>query len=244
MSITKGEITADTTGNEHRATNRDTSGPTDEEVFKVLSNSRRRYMFHFLRQREYPVSKREVSRQVAAWENGVPVEEVTPDMRKRVYIALHQTHIPQMREKGILKADPKDNDLQLTNEAKELQVYVDVVEDKGISWSEFYLGQSVIGCVVVMLTALEIGPFTFVPTLVWAAIIVGAITVASLVHVLEARRSQLGGDGPPPEIRDDDPVQGTDNISLTDLRTRLAPAAIWQRARTWLQQVGGPDSSD
>jgi len=195
--------------------------PSKDEVFHILSNKRRRYTLHCLMQREGSVTKREVSRQVAAWENEVQIEDVTPDMRKRVYISLHQTHIPKMRENGLLEPEGQGSELALTDDIQEFQVYLDIVEDEEIPWNKFYLGLAVISGSLVGLAALGVTPFDAVPEILLAAFTAGSLTVASVLHVLESKRYQLGSGQAPPELQEDaDPVEQSKAV-LRRLRASL-----------------------
>ena len=76
-----------------------------DEVYDILSNARRRFVIYFLRDRREPVELSELSDRVAAWENDVPVEELTDQQVKRVYVSLYQTHIPKLEDTGIVEYD-------------------------------------------------------------------------------------------------------------------------------------------
>ncbi|MEF8776484.1 MAG: hypothetical protein V5A43_08285 [Haloarculaceae archaeon] len=76
-----------------------------DAVFDILSNGRRRYALSYLLAAGEPVTVRNLSRDIAAWENGVEPAEVTPRQRKRVYTALHQTHLLRLDEFGVVEYD-------------------------------------------------------------------------------------------------------------------------------------------
>lgn len=171
---------------------------TRDYVFHILSNNRRRYVLHSLLQGDGSASKRELSRQLAAWENDIPIEEVTPDMRKPMYIALHQTHLPKMADAGLVRMDR--GDVRLTENAEDLQVFVNALEGADPPWNKIYLGIGAVSCVIVTSGLLGLPPYTFVPSLLWVALIVGALVATSLLHTVVDRRSELGSDGPPPKL--------------------------------------------
>lgn len=55
-----------------------------------------------------------MSEQIAAWENNEAIEEVTADERRRVYVSLHQTHLPRMDEAGVLQYENSRDTIELT----------------------------------------------------------------------------------------------------------------------------------
>lgn len=81
---------------EKEATNNDADEPSRDEVFKALSNRRRRNVITYLKQHDDDARVRDISEQLAAWENDVEIPEVTYKQRKRVYTALHQSHLPKL----------------------------------------------------------------------------------------------------------------------------------------------------
>lgn len=75
-------------------------------VFHLLQNSRRRAILRYLIERDEDVlSMREVSEQVAAWENDTTVAGLSSDARQRVYIALYQSHLPKLHDSGVIEYD-------------------------------------------------------------------------------------------------------------------------------------------
>ena len=89
-----------------------------DEVFDIPSNQRRRHALHFLKQRNGDGAElRELSAQVAAWENGKPAEGVTSDERRRVYTSLQQFHLPKLDRNGIVEYDDRRGSVELAEEA-------------------------------------------------------------------------------------------------------------------------------
>ena len=78
---------------------------TEEEVFKLLSNSRRRYVIHALKNRQAPVGMVELSIQVTAWERDLDPLAVKYEHRRNVYSTLQRTHIPKLEQAGIVTVD-------------------------------------------------------------------------------------------------------------------------------------------
>lgn len=75
-----------------------------DEFFTILSNSRRRTLFRYMdiRSDEAPFKLGEVSEVVAAHENDKEPKDLTSSERKRVYVALYQSHLPDIDKKGLI----------------------------------------------------------------------------------------------------------------------------------------------
>ncbi|TKX52849.1 hypothetical protein EXE45_18915, partial [Halorubrum sp. SP9] len=66
--------------------------PEKNELYDLLSNHRRRYVIHFCKQADDPITLSDLAEQVAAREQDKSVPELTSAERKRVYTSLQQTH--------------------------------------------------------------------------------------------------------------------------------------------------------
>ncbi|WP_139246649.1 DUF7344 domain-containing protein [Halogranum amylolyticum] len=82
----------------------------------ILRSSRRRLLLHYLEQSDGTLSRGELARHVAAAEEGIEMEEVTTTDRKRVYVSLHQTHLPTMDDVGIIDYDEDRGTVELHEE--------------------------------------------------------------------------------------------------------------------------------
>jgi len=177
--------------------------PTEDELFDVLSSRRRRYALHVLKGREEPVELGDVAEQVAAWEYGEDVTEVSYDERKRVYTALQQSHLPKMDDAGVVSFDKNRGVVEPTPALEDVRVYMDVVKGREIPWSDYYLGLSGVAATLLAAVALGAWPFTALPALAWSAAVVAAFAVSAVVHRRYARRTALGR-GPTPAELDDE----------------------------------------
>ena len=167
----------------------------ETDVFEVLSNERRQCILHYLkRQDDRRVSLRELVDHVAAWENDTTVEALESDERKRVYTALRQNHLPKLEETDIVEYDHMRGEVELTEDAREVELYLEYVPGHDIPWSEFYLGLSAVGAALVFVTWLEIGPFAGLSGLTLAAILVGVFALSAAVHTYDAASSRIGSD--------------------------------------------------
>ena len=96
-----------------------------EEAFEALSNRRRRYVVHWLLEAGTRTELRQLSRQVAAWENDKPLDRVTAQERRRVYNALQQFHLPKLEDTGVIRYDADRGVVEATDELTTLRAYLD-----------------------------------------------------------------------------------------------------------------------
>ena len=164
---------------------------SNEEIFDVLQNERRRHVLQYLRQHGGPVSLGELADHVAAAEYDCPTDEVTSAQRKRVYTTLQQSHLPQMAEVGIVDYDSDEGVISTTDQTEELTVYLEIVPEGEFPWREYYLSFGAISLAVVTVLWVGVYPFTLIPALVWATLFAVVLTVSALYHTLVAREMTL-----------------------------------------------------
>ncbi|MFQ3319674.1 MAG: putative transcriptional regulator [Natronomonas sp.] len=123
------------------------------DIHDVLGNDRRRLAIEVLRERDGTGAVRDLAEVVAARETG---ESPPPrDKRQSVYVSLHQTHLPKLDDLGIVEYDADSKAVRLRDRVKEVEVYMEVVPQYGLSWGEFYFGLGVLG--VLSIIAVLIG---------------------------------------------------------------------------------------
>ncbi|WP_121821325.1 DUF7344 domain-containing protein [Halostella salina] len=167
-----------------------------DELFSILSNHRRRYTIQLCKQAEDTVTLSDLAEQVAAWEEDKTVSEITSAERKRVYTSLQQTHLPTLEEAGMIEYE--DHEVELTDAADELDVYMDVVPEGSIPWGVYYLGLSVVGAGILGGVWVGLLPTTPIPELGWAALVLGLFAASAVVHVIQNRQMELGEMERPP----------------------------------------------
>lgn len=191
-----------------------------DAIFETLSSQRRRYTLHYLKQRDEAVTVRDLSIQVAAWENGIDRSAVTPKERKRVYTALHQTHLPKMQKLEVIEYDRDRGTVELRAHMGAFDIYLDVVPADDLPWGQFYLALGAVFAALVTVGSLGVYPFSLVPGFVYAFVVTVVFVVAAAYHTVRERQSQLGvSDTPmevrtPPEVReahDGEPSPGADD---------------------------------
>lgn len=163
---------------------------SEDEIFYILSNQRRRYVLYYLKQHDGPVELMEVVRQLAAWEEGISVDEVSEQAHKRAYVALYQTHIPRLEEAGLVEYDPDSGLLTLSADSAELDPYIGSQEgtngDSGPTWYLYY--GAVVAANAVLFAAVVAGLLPIDQVVANVIAILSLVTLA-LVHALYSRRT-------------------------------------------------------
>ena len=174
---------------------------TEDELFDVLSNRRRRYAVHLLEREEQPLRLGPLAEQIAAWENGIEPYAVSSAQRKRVYTALQQIHLPRMDEAGIVDFDDRAGIVEATEATEAMDVYVDLVEGRDIPWSGYYLGLSTIGVGAMAAAWAGVWPLSALPDIAVGLFVLVSVAVFAAGHHYYMRRQRLGGTEKPPELR-------------------------------------------
>jgi hypothetical protein len=165
------------------------------DVFEVLSNERRRCVLHYLKQQDdRRVELRELVDHVAAWETDTTLENLDSEARKRVYTALRQNHLPKLDDAGIIDYEHMRGEVELTDHAREVELYLEYVPGNDIPWSEYYLGLSAVSAALIIVTWLGVYPFTGLSGLGLAALLVTLYTISAVVHTYEASQNRIGAD--------------------------------------------------
>ena len=172
-----------------------------DAIFDVLSNRRRRYILHYLKQRGagYRATLREVVDQVAAWENNTSVQNITSQSRKRVYTAIRQSPLPKLDKVGVVDYDQQRGELTLTQAAREIELYLEYVPERDINWSEYYLSLSAICIALAAMSYFGIFVFGAVSGQALAGVVVSVFAASSVVHTYYSYQHRIGSSGPPDE---------------------------------------------
>jgi len=178
-----------------------TEGPiSNDDLFHLLQNSRRRAVLRCLQGREDPVRMRDVAEQVAAWEHDTTVAELTSRERQRVYIALYQSHLEKLADAGVIEYNKPRGVIEPKPLLDRVASYVDTdwtgntgVDGDGNTgadeWGRRYLGVSVAGSILLAGTAIDLSVFETISS--FAA----GVLVLSMFSVLTIAELTLDGDG-------------------------------------------------
>ena len=170
----------------------DADEPSRDEVFTALSNRRRRNVITYLKEAGDGARVRDIAEQLAAWENDLEIPAVTYKQRKRVYTALHQSHLPKLAESGFIDYEPDRGIVSLTEESRQLDVYLEVVSENDILWSEYYVGLAVVCGLLGGAAWIGTVPFASVSGHAYAVLFAVLFGVSGLVHRRSTRRNRLG----------------------------------------------------
>lgn len=157
---------------------------SQDVVFDILSNPRRRYVLYHLRSTGEPVQLTDLAEKIAAWENDVDPDEITDDERKRVYVSLYQTHVPRLAEAGFISYDKQSGMISPADRTARIDKYLESPDEKW-PWQSIYLGLAAVSAAVLALTAVV----DFIPELLAAGVVVAGVLVVVVAHFLR-RQSQ------------------------------------------------------
>ena len=123
---------------------------TKDDVLDLLSNSRRRYVIYYLEQWDGSATLNELAYNIASQETGVPVDDLSEDDKRRVYISLYQTHLPKLDLYDLVDYDKDDRTVVLTEHAKDIGDYFFPDRGSARSWSTYYLALGALGALVAL----------------------------------------------------------------------------------------------
>lgn len=173
------------------------NGPelSEDDVFEVLRNRRRRYAFHYLKRERREVFVVELAEQIAAWENDKPIEALSATEKNRVKTALRQHHLPRMADHQFVEYDNGRGTVELSERAAAVDVYLDVVPGGDVPWAPVYLVVGLLGGSGVAGVAASWLP---VRGIVLAGFLAACVATVAAVHTYDTYRLRVGGsDGPP-----------------------------------------------
>ncbi|ESS06225.1 MAG: hypothetical protein A07HB70_01775 [uncultured archaeon A07HB70] len=169
------------------------------EVLTAISNRRRRFVIHYLKQSTSAVSTGELATKLAAWELDKPADMVSASERKNMYNALAQTHIRRLSECGFVTE--QEDGVELTPEARRIRIHLDVAPDRDVPWSRYYLilgGFHLAASVAVLAVAPSSGA---IPIGAWGVFVAVSILASALAHRYYRKQMCIGEGDQPPELR-------------------------------------------
>ncbi len=180
---------------QRRGVSFDTGNPDEEtlskdQIFELLKNRRRRDVLEYLMSVDRTATLSELAEHIAAWENDVEVAALNSSQRKRVYVALYQTHLPKMDKAGIVDYDQDRGKITLSENAAVLETYLDRDREDD-TWNRRYVALSALGALVVTGFALSNAGGLMELGLSFA--VVSAFLVTSLAHTYEKRVGEDAG---------------------------------------------------
>lgn len=124
------EIESKATESEPTASEEQITNLSLDIVFEILKNGRRRATLHYLSEHEGQTTLDELAESIAAEENDITTKEVNSSQRKRVYIALYQSHLPKMADAGIIEYNKPRGTIELNKCADHVYQYLHLEADE------------------------------------------------------------------------------------------------------------------
>lgn len=152
---------------------------SQDVIFDLLSNRRRRFILSYLYEHDEPTMLMEFATRIAAWENNVPIDEVTDDQQKRVYVSIYQTHIPKLEDAGVITYDAESGLIELTDRADDLIQLLLIDHRDEPPWQLIYVGVTLVGLVIYLL-----GIAGAVPIVISGFIVIGGVLGVALGQYL------------------------------------------------------------
>lgn len=157
---------------------------TNDDIFDILSNSRRRRLLYYLEKRDGSAELRELARLIATAESDSDTEEVPSDAIRRVYISLYQLHVPNLQEFGLVEYDEDTTLVSMTERVDEM---FELFVMKTSPWPRYYVAIALGGAIFLGAIAFDVFPVSAITA---AFLIVVGVAGMSIVHYLSEARSQ------------------------------------------------------
>jgi hypothetical protein len=98
-----------------------------------------------------------------------------------VLVVGDQTHVPKLRDAGLVAYDEDDQVVSLRSNADDIARYLDD-EQQRFPWQYVYLGIALVGLLVVGLSAAAVPPFDAVSQTLVAFVLVVALLLTAVAH--------------------------------------------------------------
>lgn len=178
----------------------DSGALSRKELFQALQNRYCRHVIHYLKQDSQVAEIRSVATQLAAWENGLTPQEVTDDQRRKMQNVLYEDHLLKLAEAGIVDIN-EDNTIELTELAKDVEIYLEFSSNNGISWGKYYLLLSGLYAALLIPSVFTVGPFTSISPIEVSATFSVLLLISSILYYRDQKRGRIGRSGAPVELQ-------------------------------------------
>lgn len=161
------------------------SGPLSKStIFELLHNPRRREVLVYLLDNEETVPLSDLAEHIAALENDIEIRELNSDQRKRVYVALYQTHLPKMDDTDVVDYNQARGLITISENADHLLTFLEIEKHRHGRWSELYGVMGVVGATLVLGAYAGVSVMSAVSVTFVSALVVSAFLIVSLVHIV------------------------------------------------------------
>lgn len=150
---------------------------SEENVYAILSNSRRRGAFQQLTAAaDGSMSVHELSVRLAATESG---QSPPPQkLRESVYNSLQQTHLPLLDDLGVVAYDEESRTVSLCVHARALGRYMEAMPSRRVTWGELYRTLGIVSLVTVLASLLGAPAVGAVDPILWTSAFLGVFAVS------------------------------------------------------------------
>ncbi|MDY6774994.1 MAG: winged helix-turn-helix domain-containing protein [Halobacteria archaeon] len=157
-----------------------------QEIHDILRNERRRRVIQCLQKGMGEMSLRELAEDIASAETG---ESPPPrNIRKSVYNALHQVHLPKLEDQGIVDYDKNKKKVSMRrNAVREVSPYMDLVTKYGVTWSDYYRGLGTFSLVSILASELHAPVLGGVDVVLLTSLFLGLIAVSTAYQMWSRR---------------------------------------------------------
>lgn len=170
---------------------------TRDQIFDILSNGRRRFILQYLESTEGKVRLMDLVTAAAAWEYDTPRSELTRAEKKRMYVSLHQAHLPKLSRADLIEYNKNRSVVAAGPRLEAVMPYLSA-DDTGRNWWQYYL---ILTCVNagILSTSVLAGPGALTEFVLLPFIAISYAALAAAHFIATSRHpdilTQLAGDG-------------------------------------------------
>ncbi|MFC7044116.1 hypothetical protein ACFQH6_00675 [Halobacteriaceae archaeon GCM10025711] len=134
------------------------------------------------------LSAGELAERIASLETG----ETPPprNARQSAYVSLHQTHLPKLDELGIVDYD-SNSKVVTPLRVQDVNIYMEVVPQFGLAWSEYSAGVALLGLLVVFAADIGTPLIAEMSPVLWAYFFLAFIALSGAYHTWAQESSVL-----------------------------------------------------
>lgn len=152
---------------------------SDDDVFEVLYNRRRRDVISYLLEEDGSSTVGELAEYIAAKENDSTVQQLSSSERKRVYVGLYQNHLPMMDDVGVVDYDKNRGTVKLRECVTQLEPYLNDTVESDVGIGRVVGTFALAG--VILLGILDVSVLALAPNLLWVGLgVAGCFGLAAL----------------------------------------------------------------
>jgi hypothetical protein len=153
---------------------------SENRLYRVLRNIRRRYILYYLQQVRDPARIDDIVERIVDWENNG--ETVPTKRHKSVYNAVHQTHLPKLREVDLVEFAREGDSISQTEKARRIDLYP---APQTIAWERYYGYLSGIAVLLVGSAPFDAALSLPLEQLPWMEMVLLAFVVLSVGHAYD-----------------------------------------------------------